>query len=251
MLASRDLALAKAPRVDDRRLKALNRIRETVADVQHMSPAQGETIFDFVLEHQPKDCLELGFGHGVSSCYIAGALRVLSQGKLTTVDIDAAKQREPRIEDLVRKLRLGRYVNPIFEPQSYTWFLMRAIERRRQFDFCFIDGAHTWDTDGFAFFLVDRLLRPGGWIVFDDLDWSYSVSPSLKDADWVKAKPEIEQKTKGVRKVFDLLVRRHADYQTHELNGWGYAQKCPSSVPIRMLEVVQENRLQARKAWLN
>jgi hypothetical protein len=29
-----------------------------------------------------------------------------------------------------------------------------------------------WDTDGPSLFLVDRLLRPGGWIVFDDIEWS-------------------------------------------------------------------------------
>ena len=58
-------------------------------------------------------------------------------------------------------------------------FLMRAIEAGHKYDFCFIDGAHTWDTDGFAFCLVDRMLRPGGWIIFDDLNWTHAHSPTL------------------------------------------------------------------------
>ena len=29
-----------------------------------------------------------------------------------------------------------------------------------------IDGPKHWITDGFAFFLVDKLLKEGGWIVF-------------------------------------------------------------------------------------
>ena len=29
---------------------------------------------------------------------------------------------------------------------------------------------------GFAFFLVDRLLAPGGWMVFDDMDWTFASS---------------------------------------------------------------------------
>ena len=27
-----------------------------------------------------------------------------------------------------------------------------------RFDFCYIDGVHNWADDGFAFFLIDRLL---------------------------------------------------------------------------------------------
>ena len=42
-----------------------------------------------------------------------------------------------------------------------------------KFDFCYIDGGHNWSDTGFAFFLVDRLLKSNGIIVFDDLDWTY------------------------------------------------------------------------------
>jgi hypothetical protein len=41
------------------------------------------------------------------------------------------------------------------------------------YDFCYIDGGHSWDVSGFGFFLVEKLVRPGGWLLFDDLDWTY------------------------------------------------------------------------------
>ena len=207
----------------------LAEITEVVRGIPHMNPRNGERMFRFVLQQRFADCLELGFAHGVSSCYIAGALRQLRQGRLLSVDMEAAEARTPSIEQLVDRLQLRRYVDWIYEPRSYTWFLMRALEEGQQYDFCFIDGAHTWDTDGFAFCLVDRLLRPGGWIVFDDMDWTYATSPSLAQADWVKEKPPLEQTTKGVRKVFELLVDTHPAYVTHEEDGWGFAQKLPTS----------------------
>ncbi|HLM37401.1 MAG TPA: hypothetical protein VK287_06410 [Gaiellaceae bacterium] len=50
--------------------------------------------------------------------------------------------------------------------RSYNWELMHLIERQQEegapgwFDFCFFDGGHTWETDGFALLLVDKLCGP-------------------------------------------------------------------------------------------
>jgi predicted O-methyltransferase YrrM len=59
-----------------------------------------------------------------------------------------------------------------------------------RFDLCYLDGAHNWFVDGLAFFLVHRLLKPGGWIIFDDVDWTYESSPTLKDTEDVRKMPE-------------------------------------------------------------
>jgi predicted O-methyltransferase YrrM len=105
---------------------------------------------------------------------------------------------------------------------------MKFLQQGRQetFDFCYLDAGHSWDTTGFAFFLVARLLKPGGWIIFDDLNWSYARSPKLKDSAAVAAMAEDERTTPQVRRVFELLVKTDPDFTlTFELNGWGYAQK--------------------------
>ena len=66
------------------------------------------------------------------------------------------------------------------EPKSYLWRLMKIIEQNSEpiYDFIFIDGGHDWYTTGYAFFLVDKLLKPGGYILFDDLDWTVYTSPT-------------------------------------------------------------------------
>ncbi len=115
-----------------------------------------------------------------------------------------------------------------YEPQSLTWRLMRMIESpdRPVFDLVYLDAGHTWDVTGFAFFLVDKLLRPGGWLVFDDLLWAYSTSPSLKDKPHVRAMPDDFRTTPQVQKVFELLVRDHPDYPHCFIQDrWGFAQK--------------------------
>ena len=45
------------------------------------------------------------------------------------------------------------------------------------FDYVFIDGAHTWMLDALAFLLVDRLLRVGGYVDFDDYPGRWPAPP--------------------------------------------------------------------------
>jgi hypothetical protein len=52
--------------------------------------------------------------------------------------------------------------------------LPRLEAAGQQIDFAFIDGAHQFDYALTDFFLVDRLLRTGGLIVFDDT-WLPSI----------------------------------------------------------------------------
>ncbi len=84
----------------------------------------------------------------------------------------------------------------------------------------------SWETDGFAFFLADRLLVPGGWFIFDDLDWTYASSPTLGKTERVRQMPDDERNTAQVRKLYDLLVKTHPGYGEFRVNGqWAYARK--------------------------
>ena len=105
------------------------------------------------------------------------------------------------------------------------------------FDFCYIDGAHSWDADGFAFFLVDRLLVRNGWVLFDDLDWTYRSMEARYGVNvpaWLRRIPEEERNTRQVRKVWELLVKRHPEYGEFREEGQrGFARKVgavPSSI---------------------
>jgi predicted O-methyltransferase YrrM len=225
----------------------LTRVQSVVGRIPHMSANHARQMTDFIAEHRPADILELGFRHGVSTCYMAEQLNLLDptgeRGHITTIDLDSARP-EPNIETLLTKLGLRERVTVFYEPTSYIWRLMLMLREdpKPRFDLAFIDGAHNWAVDGFAFFLVDRLLRPGGWIIFDDVHWSYAASPTLSKKDWVKAMPEDERETKQISAVVELLVEPHPRYSRVKYRGeWAVTQKLTDQ------EDLAEARAEAKK----
>jgi predicted O-methyltransferase YrrM len=158
-------------------------------------------------------------------------LEAKDAGLVRTFDREDARDRDPNLFTVLEHVGLEHRVMPTLSRSSYTWELMRLVEERTDgdvtqplFDFCFLDGAHTWETDGLAFLLVDRLLHPDRWIVFDDVNWTFASSPTLRETPRVKALPEEERTTPHVRKVIELLVRP-LGYETRFLGNLGCAYK--------------------------
>ena len=178
------------------------------------SAAAGRLLYEFVAKDGIEQVLELGCAHGTSTAYMAAALDEKGVGWVRTYDRDDARDRDPNVFAVLSHLGLEGRVEPILSTSSYTWELMRVLdeqtydlETRPKFDLCFLDGAHTWETDGLAFLLIDRLLHPDRWILFDDVSWTLGSSPTLKHTPRVQAMSEDERATPHVRKIIDLLVR--------------------------------------------
>lgn len=191
-------------------------------------PIFSRALGQFVRHVGAREVLELGTGHGGSACWLATGLRLNGGGTLTTIDRDTA----PAVAPLLESAGVADVTRVVRTPRSYTAELMSLIQANTngdrcnpQFDLCFVDGAHNWDTDGFAFFLVEKLLRPGGWLVFDDLDWSYATSLHLSpvDAEVASLMSAEEQSARQVRDVFELLVRQHPGFDVvrqFRFHGW-------------------------------
>ncbi|MGF1540211.1 MAG: class I SAM-dependent methyltransferase [Pleurocapsa sp.] len=201
----------------------LDKVKQIVGTLPYMSLEKAQVMAEFIEQHNISDILELGFYHGVSTCYMAAALAEAGGGAIATIDLLSAEKRQPNIEQLLAKCGYLDLVKFYYEPVSYNWRLMKLIEENQTtFDLCYIDGGHDWYNTGFAFFLVDKLLQPGGWIIFDDLDWTMEHI----DAKWALRKPVEERITPQVRKVWELLVKPHPGYTNFKEQGsWGYAQK--------------------------
>lgn len=201
-------------------------------DLPYMEVEQAAKLERFLKRYRLTSCLELGFLHGKSSAFIASVLRDMGKGHLTTIDQKHSIEREPNIHQVLDKLGLEDWVTPIYEPRSYNWRMMRMLEERERpsFDFCYIDAAHTWYDTGFGFFLVDKLLRPGGWILFDDMHFAYEklLKPGAKKPGYLARMTPEERETKQVQKVWKLLVKEHPDYDEFiEEDTWGFARKRP------------------------
>ena len=202
-----------------------------------ISSSRARTLYDVILEEECRDVLELGFAHGKSSCYLGAAVEELGSGSVLTMDREGSRRREPNIETLLEQTGLTRWVQPVYCRGSFTWELMKLIEAatvdgrcQPRFDFCFLDAGHTWDVTGFGFFLVEKLLRPEGWLLFDGLRWTMAGSPTPSVQQQAEVVGEEEATTAQVEKVFSLLVETHPEFGNCwvDKGGWGWAQKTAS-----------------------
>lgn len=208
----------------------ITRVDEKWGNLKYMRSGQAHFLRSFFLANGIQQVLELGFFHGKSSAYMAAILEEMQGGHLVTMDLESAKQRHPNIEQVIGELGLEHRVTPVYAYRSFTWELGKLLEQSPvpQFDFVYIDGAHTWDGTGFAFLLVDVLLKPGGWVLFDDLDWTISKSAhASRNVSSYSMYSEEEKRSKQVRKVWDVLVpsRGYINRREEPEFHWGMAQK--------------------------
>ena len=212
-------------------------IANIVDGLPYTQKERGKQLYDHIVQNRPQNCLELGFAHGVASCYIAAALDELGDGSLTSVDLLSSQDLEPNIESLLDVAGLEKYVNIYREKNSYTWFLKKNIEKlttsytcEPSYDLCFIDGPKNWTIDGFAFFLVDKLLRDYGFIVFDDYKWTYAkYSKNNLDGVTIREMSDDQIRQPNIELVFQLLVMQHPNYSNFVVDeDWAWAQKIRS-----------------------
>jgi predicted O-methyltransferase YrrM len=212
----------------------LDRVEKAFPGLPYMKPAQAAFIRDLVNTHELDNLLELGTFQGKGTAYMALMQEERGRGHVTTLDVDVCLEHAPNVEQVITTLGLSHRVTVRLTKRSFTHTLMKMLEEtpRPLFDFAYIDGAHTWDGSGFAFFLVNMMLKPGGWIIFDDLDWTIVDAEARRSVRQNGAKGPIyrtysdeEKRLPLVRKVWELLVPEAGYVNRHERDNWGIAQK--------------------------
>lgn len=131
--------------------------------------------------HRPSRVAEFGVYRGDTSEKICELISTYD-GHLDIFDF------EDTLEAVSQKLRGAGYRNFTAHGNSYAyldsycWSIGKLMEKVSTpiWDYVFLDGAHSWAVDGFAFMLIDRLLKPGGLIDFDDYNWTIAGSAALK-----------------------------------------------------------------------
>ena len=233
-------------------------IAKIVKGIPYTQKARGKHLYEHILKHSPKQCLELGFAHGVATCYIAAALHEIGSGHHTCVDLPTSAKFEPNVETLLQRAGLESYVTVHREKNCYTWFLQKQIQKNTVdysctpvYDLCFIDGPKNWTIDGLAFMLVDKLLCTNGFIIFDDYQWKYSdcSNPTLNGIT-IREMSEDQIKTPNIELVFQLLVMQHPDYSNFLVDeDWAWAQKVRSHKRTLKLVVSQSLKYKFLKKY--
>jgi hypothetical protein len=114
----------------------------------------------------------------------------------------------------------------------------------RQYDFCYLDGAHNWTIHGLAVILIKKLLRPGGWLLLDDLHWTYALGDGGAEEAGLSVG---ERREPHMAAVYELLVKQHPNFTEFiEMDGkWGWAQKQPGGNRRYRVEFTSTLRAQA------
>lgn len=108
--------------------------------------------------------IEVGCAYGLSSLAITGALN--GDKKFHTI-IDPYQNAEWEGIGLLNLSRAGFHSYKFIEEKSEI-ALPQLLAEKREFDFAFIDGWHTFDHTLIDFFYLNRLIKVGGTIVIDD-----------------------------------------------------------------------------------
>lgn len=126
------------------------------------------------------------------------------------------KAAEQRLAEFPNKVRY--FGNTEKYNDSYNWSLGKLIvetQAKPIFDYCFLDGAHTYAVDALNFLLCDRLLKVGGYMDFDDYHWTLKGS-SLDPEKVPEIAHQYTEEQIGVRQVkmiIDTLVRPDPRYK--------------------------------------
>jgi hypothetical protein len=134
-----------------------------------MDAGEGALLQEIVRHVRPRVSLEIGFAYGVSTLYICEALADINQPARHIV-MDPFQSTQWRGIGLrnVRQAGFGSMVD--FREEHSEAVLPELVRSGLQVDFALIDGWHTFDQVMVEFYYLNRLLRVGGVIAFDDAD---------------------------------------------------------------------------------
>jgi predicted O-methyltransferase YrrM len=209
----------------------------------HIPADRGRVLYEHIRRNKPEQLLELGTARGGSAVFMAAALEANGAGHLLSVDSTRWRWRNPTPQEVLSNTGLAHRITLDKRFSTYTWFLKTEIEKcidenrevQPKYDFIFLDGAKNWSTDGLAVVLAERLLRPGGWLLLDDLGWSYDLhSDSAWHYEIEVAKLSKEERAEPhLRAVYDLLIKTNSAFDQFLIQDdwWGWARKSPQAAP--------------------
>lgn len=179
--------------------------------------------------HRPCVYAEIGVDTGTTTRKVASKLHVGSTLHLYDF-ADVINRVAPAVQDLAPQSTVVPHGNTRALCDSYVWQLARTLKTYGDgiFDYVYLDGAHTLDVDAAAFVFIDRLLKPGGLLEFDDYGWTLQASlrhsklPPKQLSARRKAivdnfAPE-QRHEPHVKMLVDLIVKPHPGYREEVVN---------------------------------
>jgi predicted O-methyltransferase YrrM len=145
-----------------------------------ISRDEAKMLAEVVRDVAPAQSLEVGLGYGFSAITICDSGNYAAAGhKHIVVDPHQTKYWDGVGLKNLSAAGYGDCVE-FYERPSYQC-LPELEKEGLKLDFAFVDGWHTFDYVFTDFFFIDKMLRPGGVVAFDDADWP-SIRPVIRYA---------------------------------------------------------------------
>jgi predicted O-methyltransferase YrrM len=130
-----------------------------------ISLMEGQFIHAIVKDHDISNTIEIGCANGISSVFICDALRNRPSPRHIIIDPNQTTEFGSVGLRHLAEANIDFY-ELIEKPSEIA--LPQLLEEGCEVDFAFVDGYHTFDHALVDFFYLNRLLRVGGYLVFDD-----------------------------------------------------------------------------------
>lgn len=140
---------------------------ERAARWMSLPPVWGRFLMRLVRELEPRSCLELGTGFGISTAYQAAGLELGGDARIVSLDVDALTA----IADAgLAGLGLAHRVELVSGRIEET--LAEALDCAAPLDYALLDADHTEEGTLSAFDALLPALSPEAVVVLDDINWT-------------------------------------------------------------------------------
>jgi predicted O-methyltransferase YrrM len=167
-------------------------------------------------------------GVGVGATALACAEIMDNRGELHLFDFYSSVKELASDLKSVGFSNIKPHGNSRLRYDSYCWRLASMLKEQRAknkvgtFDLAYLDGAHNFIHDAPAALLLAELLKPGGYLLFDDLDWTFATSPTCNPQANPRVKdmftPE-QMEMKHVLLICDLFFESNPRFKKVTFSG--------------------------------
>jgi predicted O-methyltransferase YrrM len=161
-----------------------------VSDFFHLYPSRSvfnsngrSLLYHLIVMQRPERVLEIGTMYAGTTEVMARAVWEAGKGRVDTIDPFGADRCPPLIAEFPRELQ----ERITFSPASSAMHFNEGIERGWTYDLVLVDGNHELEYAAFDLDCAARLLRPGGFVVMDNIE---QVGPRFATRQFLERHPE-------------------------------------------------------------
>jgi len=133
-------------------------------------PLYAEALYKAILKFSPAVVVEIGMAFGVSTLAILSALKENNPAaKLISIDPEQSKDWKDCGRHAVARAGLADQHIMI---ENFDYLTLPTLcEKKLLIDFAYIDGWHTFDYTLLDWWYIDKMLKVGGIVGFNDCGW--------------------------------------------------------------------------------